>query len=287
MARCSVYSDTNVCSVCSPPYYQTSGACVLSGTVVDGCKLYSGDNACSACFPGFVLESNKCVQATAQNCLTYSSKTACATCDPSSDFPLLFTDGSVTNCVGNYWKDCKEFQSTYPPACKACQKNQFLGSGGFCLPVTAPIGGCVDYASADTCSACATGLLLAVDKKSCLSQYFGQALDQFCEKLTLAQTPFCLICQPGFFLADDGTCTACSGNAVPAKGCSYCNKADPTKCTVCMSSYFQNKEGLCLPSQIFGKTTVTAIPTDSLNLKFAGLSALWWAVLVLLGLIAG
>lgn len=129
IAFCYLYSDTNVCSVCSAPYYQAGGVCILSGTIINGCMVYTGDNACASCFPVFFLEANVCKQASAQNCQTYTSLSACATCDPLSNFTLLMTVDSVTSCVQNYWQDCETFMPTYPPQCQTCKKGLYLNSG--------------------------------------------------------------------------------------------------------------------------------------------------------------
>ena len=114
-----------------------------------------------------------------------------------------------------------------------------MNSDGNCSPVNTTVANCKYYSSQNICSHCQSGFVLNQSGSECSA--FGSTSNcaNFAQK-----DPFCVRCDAGFTLSENNECTA-SDNVTSEKKCLYYDPNDDTKCTMCNTGFYMNKDGVC------------------------------------------
>jgi hypothetical protein len=260
IGNCIYYSSLTQCQTCDTGYFLNNNACVRSTPIAD-CESYKSNRVCQKCASGHFLASpSSCVKATATFCLTYVSASSCESCIPGY---LLIKNGQNNNCQKATIENCAEIATEADKAtCKFCVSKFYLDQNT-CSEVENEIFGCLVYDSKTTCSICAGGTSLSFDKKLCDSQIFAEGEDKNCIESLSSDTPFCQICDLGFYFKD-GSCVKC-GPTGKEEGCWVCNPLSPDSCLFCSSDYFMNEKGTCLSLKP-GGSPIT--PMSISNLKY-------------------
>lgn len=274
--KCLTYSNATTCSTCKNGFYLSNNACIAITATISGCVTYSAANTCSACGPNLFLSNNTCVNVTAQNCLGVASATACSSCSglnilqsttSTSTNNGVTTTTTTTNCVASGKSNCATVDYNAPNNCLSCTGVFYL-SNGACVAATA-ITNCTTYASATTCSQCASTYMISADGKTCTNDaLYTPYNDANCANSQIVTTPACSRCGPGKYFANG----ACTGSCT-ITGCLACDPANSSKCFVCNTNYYQDTTGNCVANT----TPVEKIGTNI----FGALSALMIVLVVM------
>lgn len=103
---------------------------VPAENLINNCRYYNAEKACTQCNTNYVLTGNQCLEATAKNCLTFTSVSECKTCLPSY-YRKKRTDAEITDCIFKEISYC----ATLDPEtgnCSACQAQYYVDSNGIC-----------------------------------------------------------------------------------------------------------------------------------------------------------
>ena len=235
---CRTYSDAETCDSCRKGRYLSDNACLNVEDPIENCMYYSSSTTCSECEANHFLVNNTCTQASATDCLTYTSALACATCRQGM---VLETSNGVTSCINMTKTGCIEIDINSPHNCLKCSETYYLDAGD--CEKADEIENCVAYENKTTCQRCASTYVLSIDQTSCVGDGSISAyVNNQCVDSQLSQTPVCTRCVPGYYFVD-GECT---GTCDPSnKGCFACKPNEPEVCFMCSPDYFQDKEGRC------------------------------------------
>ncbi len=166
------------------------------------------------------------------------------------------TTNSITNCVARSKTGCAVIDINSPYNCLECSGSFYLDNGECKSPTT--IANCLAYDSATTCSLCAQGYALSVNKNSCVNTGLTASyIDSNCYDTQVVSSPICTRCEPGYYFVD-GACTG-TCNSSTSSGCLACDPEDTSVCYGCKSGYYQDKDGKC-----------NAIGTDTSNAMIMG-----------------
>lgn len=231
--NCVSYSSATTCIQCSTNFYLSGGSCLAVNTTaqIANCANYgSSATTCTACNPGFYLSSNACVQGTISNCAVYNSASVCAACE--SNYYL-----SSNACAALPDPTCLQVSGGN---CVSCPTGRFP-SGLQCSIPSSPIGNCIAYDTATTCTRCSPGYYLVLNRTLCLNDLWSY-FDSNCINNQLLSSPGCSMCNPGYYISG-GACVACPANGM----CGQCDPVNTSACLVCQTSAYMSADGSCVP----------------------------------------
>lgn len=274
--NCAIFNTATNCSQCATGYYPSSaGICIIS-TVISNCNVYSANYTCSACISGFWLQNaTTCTQASATNCLTFTSATACATCAFGYQ---LATSNSITSCTQIVIANCALLNPSNQLICGTCNTGYYLNANNVCTPVTTTVANCLYYASATQCQTCTAGFFLSADQLTC-SNAANTYIDPNCATPFLTAVANCAQCSFGYLMGSSG-CTPCP---LFNSGCGICDSSNATGCLLCQNTYYMNTSGACqlIPVILINTTNTTT------NTTVAGVNILsaWLTLVLILALV--
>ena len=238
---CTGYSDLNTCTACEAGSYLDGNECKVADPGIDNCELYSSLINCLSCKTGFALLNNSCIKANAKDCVTYVNIDKCASCEPDKG---LETVGDRIDCVTQTKSNCEVINDNKPYNCDKCEEKFYLEDGECKLPDE--IANCLEYAKKEACLRCKKGYALSSDKTSCVNGGpIGELIPPNCQESKVVGTPVCSRCGPGYYLVKDVCEPLCKGES--AVGCFVCSVETPETCFICLSGYYQDRHGNCIP----------------------------------------
>ena len=255
VGNCSHYADRTTCVKCDSGYYLSDNAClgVPSENVISNCIDYDNADTCARCRQNYALVNNTCVETKAENCLTVKNATECETCDPSRG---LRTEDGITSCVRNSDNRCISFIQNFPFVCEKCSSGFYPGSEGICTAVSTDIDNCETYDSANTCLKCQKGFALNSNRDNCTnSSEYRQYIGSTCDDSVIEDNPICVQCASGYIFDEAGVCTkSCE------TGCLYCDPDNPSECLICAPGSYMGESGSCiLESGVDGSDSSTPL----------------------------
>lgn len=275
--NCFQMLNQGICRYCDFPFYPLNGECVRSDFVIPNCQFYAARTRCLLCSPGFFLGfDGSCQVSLAKNCKEFANLTACSSC--SQGFGLR-VESNLTNCVSSYIPNCVNATSVYPFSCLICYAGYYVSEQGNCLPVTTLLPGCQIYSGPATCGQCQKSYALSALTGQCLP---GRSLEfsPGCEALVALSQPECSVCQPGYLLTANATCTPFLANSI---GCLWKASNSTRLCDICRVGYRSTADGLCIfvatgnSSFIESQAVAPEVPAGTPRLLLAACLLSLWA----------
>ena len=233
---CHRYLNATKCLQCVSAKFLNSTGCfeVLEVNRVANCAFYKSEKTCDVCDTGYVSVSGQCSEILAVDCLTAKDPNTCLTCSVGYG---LKPESGKTNCVAKEDFNCIISSNVYPFKCTVCDAGYYVKSDGLCDAVGTTIDECSVYATADACSKCRQGFVLATNKKTCSEDSsFLSLVDDNCNSYSLSNTAICTVCKPGYIFEGEN-CVLCKNNTI-AQGCHSCDPFDESKCLMCTHRYY-------------------------------------------------
>ena len=212
---CSPFS--NYCAIqCGPNHYREEYYCKSCSDIDETtlCQECDGKGVCKRCLPGYSPVNGTC-----QMCgnLTYSPDgTECIHLDHCTKSEKGQSAPNCLNCsLGYRLLDSK--------TCEPCPGNAYGTDGQTCTSNTNCVGG-VSAQYHPSCTECAAGFGLNSGKcQLCPETTYSHEnkcvlIDGCKQSPTGKSSPSCELCDLGYKLEDDHTCTICDGNTFGADG---------------------------------------------------------------------
>ena len=182
----------------------------------------------------------------------------CSKCSPGHGFEVV--EGQ-TNCILKDQASCTISEDVSPFKCLLCDAGYFI-SEGVCVLANIEIANCLINDTADTCSQCQAGYILAADRLSCFEDIqLLSTMDGSCSSVKIEIEPKCSFCRPGY-LFSDSSCISCSNNT-HSQGCFQCNYLDQSECLICKSGYYMNKDTTCVKIPLTSTNATNATNSTS------------------------
>jgi len=242
LSDCVTYTSATTCTTCANTHFFDGTKCTVLTSTVLNCAVYSADGVCSSCDSGHLLSATgdacTAVESHVTNCATWTDISNCATC--SGNFVLATNTDSKSICESSGIDHCLVAVAGTPNTCSSCADG-FILRDGTCVSPKISIQNCRLYEDpSEDCVECYPGNVLSADKRLCLSR-IAEAGDQCAlAHIKSDEKPTCNVCQFGYSMNADGTCSQCGGD-----GCFVCDTSDLTKCKVCATSYYMSSSGTC------------------------------------------
>ena len=283
---CAIFLNENKCIKCKVGYYlEEENVCkaILTDNLIEGCINYSDNKACSECETGKILntETNKCDTPDIPNCLVFKDLTNCETC--KSGYGILQTAGNQKCEVITEVENCVIYKSDTPFPCSEC-KNNFYLLDSKCIEANPLIENCLNYETNELCSKCTDLHVLSPDKKKCTLHPFTGNCVSFQEE----NTPFCILCKPGYLLDKERKCEIDSTFNLKSN-CLFFNRTSTNDCEMCQLGYYQNDKGECIANDFDKNKNITdakdddkgEVPIDGQNgIGLMSFRYLWFMVLI-------
>lgn len=243
---CVNYKDSATCVNCDEYMYLNNNVCMdieVQDRIMN-CKYFKTPDQCLKCEMNYFLNDiGKCELAKAQNCETYKSITECASCPENFGF-YEDLNTNYLNCLYKSTPNCQMSEDHFPFGCLKCNKF-FYSDEGKCLSNEKFIPYCDEYETRDTCQKCEREYILSYDHKKCLSpDQFGLQPFESCENNEQTKYPLCDGCKFGYQFYK-GQCMICNTHTIES-GCLYCTGIDIEVCLVCKPGYYQSEDGSCV-----------------------------------------
>lgn len=191
--RCSACDSSVRCTACKSGYALSSGGqCVTCS--VSNCNQCSSDNTCSSCTDGYYLNVGQCSPCNkpCRTCVTNADK--CTSCQ--SGYEL-----SANTCISTTACDVEHCRSCISPGvCGKCDTGYYVSSSR-CSQCNSM---CRECYGPNTCTECAANNAIPDENGICVSIVCNVSNCIRCDLDTLS---VCTMCDSGYTLSSDNTCS--------------------------------------------------------------------------------